>query len=488
MLPAIILFALVLRLFYFIGHLYWEPDPFIYWHNADAICRIRSIGDLAGYIKAADNFAPPHFYHRYTIVFPVAAIFAIFGMSEFTGVLWGLICSVGEIAVIYLLGQKMFSRQVGLTAAALLSFYPLQVYYSTILSSDPILSFFVSLTVLFFLMGLDSKSKLAGIYYILSGLGLWAVFVTKAYGVLILPVLGTMVLIYKPARKLYWLALLSFVVILGLNEIFEYWMTGEFFYAWKALRVLQSWHGRALIYYLPYFFPIFNQNTLFNESGLFPYVAFPLLFFYFFRPKKNLLPIMTWLLLFYLYLEFGSLELTQYKLVNKYPRFMLVVTGPVILFIAYYLVELWQGTGDLLGKLSKRGREVIVMAVMLGLMSTSVWENYLLYGSMQDSFNREHRHIAQIGEYLRQSAPGKEVYIPASYQWKWRLPYYLGFDSGYRINEMKDFRLLSSIRQAYVILDREVLEKEKINFSLDDIPLNWRLLKVSKQTALYYAV
>ena len=96
---------------------------------------------------------------RIAFIYPVAFFYRIFGVNEFSAYAYSLILSIGSIILIYLLGKLFFGEKVGLISAFLLSFYPLNVNYSTRAYPDLAQAFFMGLAVYLFFLGEKNKDK-----------------------------------------------------------------------------------------------------------------------------------------------------------------------------------------------------------------------------------------------------------------------------------------------------------------------------------------
>ena len=84
------------------------------------------------------------------ITYPIAASFALFGTGEVSASAWALLCSVLSVLVVYRLGTVLHDRTVGLIAALLCAFYPLEVINGTRILSDVQVGLFASIALLLF--------------------------------------------------------------------------------------------------------------------------------------------------------------------------------------------------------------------------------------------------------------------------------------------------------------------------------------------------
>jgi len=88
---------------------------------------------------------------RIGIIYATALSYSIFGVNDFSSVLFVLLTSLGSIILIFYFGKLLFDEKAGLMAAFLLSFFPLDIAYSTKLLTDLPSAFFMALGSLVFI-------------------------------------------------------------------------------------------------------------------------------------------------------------------------------------------------------------------------------------------------------------------------------------------------------------------------------------------------
>jgi 4-amino-4-deoxy-L-arabinose transferase-like glycosyltransferase len=112
-------------------------------------------GDDATYIQDARLFAQGHFIPgsnqwdvRIGIIAPTALALRLFGLHEWSIVLYPLGLSLLSLPLIYFLGKAFCCRQVGLLAALLLACFPQDIFYATSVYPDLSGAFWGALAVL----------------------------------------------------------------------------------------------------------------------------------------------------------------------------------------------------------------------------------------------------------------------------------------------------------------------------------------------------
>ena len=96
---------------------------------------------------------------RFALLYPVALLFKIFGINLFSLSFYPFFCSMATIVVVFFLGKILFNEYVGVIAAFLLSFYPLNVVAGTSLYPDGPMAFFMSLSILLYVIGENTTSR-----------------------------------------------------------------------------------------------------------------------------------------------------------------------------------------------------------------------------------------------------------------------------------------------------------------------------------------
>jgi mannosyltransferase len=107
--------ALVLRLFHLGAWSFWHDEALT------VLLARKPVTDLIA-ITAADVHPPLYFL--------LVKVFILFGQSEFIVRLPSALCSVGAVAVLYLIGRDLFNEQVGLVSALIMTISPLQLFYA----------------------------------------------------------------------------------------------------------------------------------------------------------------------------------------------------------------------------------------------------------------------------------------------------------------------------------------------------------------------
>jgi 4-amino-4-deoxy-L-arabinose transferase-like glycosyltransferase len=353
-LTVILLFALSLRLYFFVG-LNWADDPW-YVNEANEV--------LKGHFHPDNNLN-----RRIATYLPMAFFFYLFEINEFTAVLFPLICSLAEIILIFAIGKRFLNEKVGLMAAFFLAIYPLNVNYSTMAMGDVPISLFGSLAVILFLLAREKawleysgfrKRMETWLLFFAAGFIAYFSYLIKELG-LLPPLFMFACYVYDIVRKRslnfhYSFVLVGFLAAL-LMEAGVYYLMGtvdpfvslnqgiNFFNEDDNLGNL-SLH---MNYYARYMFKpdfIFSLGPskqhdwfYYNYFSFFFYLVGIGIVYLVVKRKKAGYPVIGWLLFMFLWMQFGSMSYTRYIPMHRLDRHLTIITIPAILLFSAALYE-----------------------------------------------------------------------------------------------------------------------------------------------------
>jgi 4-amino-4-deoxy-L-arabinose transferase-like glycosyltransferase len=295
------------------------------------------------------------------VTYPIAAIFRVFGPGEIQASLWGLLCSLLSVLVVYRLGVVLHGRSVGLMAALLCAFYPLEVVNGTRILSDVQVGLFSSLALLCFT---EATLRPRPMMYMLAGAAAGGAYLANGRGLIVAAaLLGVAMLLaaFRKAAPLAWVWIGGgFLAVFSAEALLYSMTTGDALFSYH----IQS--GASYFKYLHEPVSSFSLGRLHVEYtngrpfdllrtvflvDRYPTDQFGLFFFLFAAAtlfslirRSNLLLAGLAIGLF-LYLEFGPLRLSidwprgevHYMMVFKQPRFLLMLTAPLVVMAAYFL-------------------------------------------------------------------------------------------------------------------------------------------------------
>ena len=462
----IALFGLVLRLAFFSG--------------------IGTSDDLAytRYAVNIDRGIDPHsvmtLSTRLGMIYPTAFSYSLFGISDFSSVLFVLLTSVGSIILIFYFGKLLFNEKTGLMAAFLLSSFPLDMVYATKLLSDLPSAFFMALGVYLFLYS-EIKQKLKyGMGYLFAGISIGIGYLIRESVLLIALFFIIYILYKKRLRKEYFLVPLGILIIFAIETLIFFTLTSDPLFRMHASQqylidavIAYNYFGRldfpTGLFHYPY---MILTNNLLSYFYVFIFIAIA---YCLIRKKEETYTLLFWFIPLLLYLSFGSSSLTRYIPFKAADRYLLIIAIPGILLLAFFLSE-------------KRRfiKRVVMPAALVILLLTSVISVYL----------REDRsllgNLNGISSYLE----GLDMPVYTDDRTVQALDYIQKYRNGIEVREYPDD--LRIIKDAYVLVNKYMINRLKeahkdIEFpeEIDNPPESWKITKEigegENKIIIYYA-
>jgi len=464
MLFLIVLFGLILRLAFFSG--IGTSDDLAYSGFANSID------------EGFDQDASGTLSTRLGIIYITSFAHNLFGINDFSSVLFILITSIGNIILIFYFGKLLFNKKIGLMAAFLLSFFPLEIVYATKLFTDIPSAFFMALGVYIFLYS-EIKAKGKHLNYLLSGLFIGIGYFIRESALLIALFFIIYIAYKKKIKKEYFLVPLGILVIFAFQAIIFLILTGNPIYGISASQqhnidavIAHNYWGRldfpTGLFHYPH---LILTNNLISYFYIFMGIA---LIYFIIKKRKETYSMMIWFLALLLYLSFGSESFSQYIPFRAVDRYLSIITIPGILFMALLLTEKKKFIKEILMPLT------LVLLLLSSLISVYVREDRNVLDNLRDLY-----------PYLERLE--KPIYIDG------RSILALDYISKYQ-NKL-DIRAypstLTNIKDSYIVINPDMIRKLKeanrkrvFPKEVDQIPDRWKLIKEIRKDGnkiiLYY--
>lgn len=330
-LAAVLIVAVVLRLLFYTG-----------FFGSDEVTYVEVAANIAAGDWHASNYIGAT---RYGMNLPVALFIYLFGLSEASANLWPLLCSVGEVAVVFCIARWLWSTRVATLSALLLALLPLHVHFAGRMMADPPLAFFLTLSVALLLRATFSRYWIT---FFAAGLAWGGVFwVKESVGLLYAPVFLILQLYLNSIQKrlLFWLiAGMAFAV--AANCALMYFVADNPLHVFAVMKkVVQVLAGNLTLaespwYYLRYLFLDIRHTFLLG------FLTFAGAIFYakqFLQNKdtdRNTQFVVVWILLLLGMFSLAVVSFSPVKLVMKQTNYMLIFVGPMTLLAGWYLASL----------------------------------------------------------------------------------------------------------------------------------------------------
>lgn len=152
----------------------------------------------------------PPLYMWMTVIF-----YKIFGVGEFAVRLFSALCGIGTVIITYLLASNLYSRRVAFSSGLILISTWHFIWASKAGMLDAALTFFVSLSIYLFVLGMKRKT-----YLLFSMLAFGLAFLTKGGGAFLMPIILSIYVIYEKRLGLIrepalWAGLLIVLLVVG---------------------------------------------------------------------------------------------------------------------------------------------------------------------------------------------------------------------------------------------------------------------------------
>ena len=345
----IIIAGIILRLIFYTG--LYSTDDYKYANYAYQTLNPRNtykedVQLYHHYVATNHKFFIPPQKLNFGVYIPAAVFYGLFGVKEWTTIIWPFLCSIGNIIVIFFLALIIFRNvSIGLISALLMAFFPLSSIFATRLTTDEISVFFTGLSCLAFLKSAESKNRIR--WGVLSGLSLGLAYMTRCYMLIIV----LFFLVYALSkRRLFSLSIpvaIGFLVIFGLENIFflvlHCFKGLPFIFRLRVFQdmsqyVQQSIQGKG-VYRLLIDFPRLMFD--FKSVALYYYYFIGALCFLILKKswRKNFIPI-GWFAVIFFSLWFLPMDWRNYILPVRDTRYLSLPAIPMILVISSALYDI----------------------------------------------------------------------------------------------------------------------------------------------------
>lgn len=370
---------------------------------------------------------------------PILAMYSLFGVSNLTSTAWNIMLFAGSVLLAFLIGRELYNGKAGLLAALLMSFFIPVVNGATRIEINEAMMFFTALALFVLLYAHNRKSGrwmfAAGILLAISPLTIpiafYAVLVALVY-VLVelarkkLGAANVLLLFAGMAVAAVVILFASYavsgdpLVLVNMNHIYysNLTMTQTTFGIIGAPVAYQAGSVNDLNYYLSYYpsrllaFGTFQALAIYISSGnanivsllqstenmgltdgyYFIAVLVAIAYLVFWRDRRMYFPLL-WLGIGFAFLQFAPQGMTlspfRWILIFRDIRYVASIAVPTCVILAIALVRFLEAKGRSGGhrgrldaKSVRAARNVLVVAILLFLIATSIpvnllWSTYI---------------------------------------------------------------------------------------------------------------
>jgi hypothetical protein len=447
---------------------------------------------------------------RLGMLFPTAIFIKIIGLRDFGSAFFPFISSILLFFVTLAFCRLLFKKntEMQIISILLLTFFPLNVIYSTRIMPDVPSTLFATLGVLLFLIG---EKKRKNYFFVLSGISIGIGYLIKELAVIFF-LFFPLYYIFLDQRKniksnivkLTYI-FVGFLFVYFFETAYFYKETSAFFYRTILLKKVHlqkmeveygltspSYNLGVLNFFFPsgYDFLYHLKNMLtsplnieFAPYGWYFFFVFISIFYAFAYRKKEVYFLVLWFFLLYFYLEFGPTDIFIQNVNGHYvlnyffifkegdaSKQANILTIPLILLIAYFLSNV------------SFGFRIVLLIFLIFTSLITIEKNY--------SFLRDGINDTREAAMFLKSLPAKTVYT--DYLASGQIEYFMGGNYSGSFVNMYGLSL-EDIKNGYVIvggsrgcdiLGSTVMEMVP-NFAKNP-PNDWKLLKVIEGKITWY--
>ncbi len=404
---------------------------------------------------------------RLMMIYPMAFFFVLFGVGMASSVLWDIFAFLATAVIVFLLGKELYSSYAGIIASLLLMFFPLVVRLSSTVSDDIVMMFISSFAFLALLYGQKGRSKwwyfLSGALFLASPLvtpeGLVAIIVVAVY--LIVEIARRSKWINRRALYLVYgfvfagllLMLANYFLAQGHNPLVTLTVTINFYHQVGGQNTIPSTNNN-MNFYIQNMFSYNVVNAIagdlraggasllglwkqvytvnYSRTGFYFYAMVIAAIYLLIRREKGLYYPLVWLLIGFLYLEFGFMGLSfkhpcenySYNILGlvcylpayRLGRFLLFLAVPTVLILGIGLAKMLEQKN----RYKTYGYAALSVLFILFIIATSVPINMLWYNIL---YAERYDQLA-IANYLNTLPSSTKIYLSSSFP---EVPIYMGY-------------------------------------------------------------
>ena len=411
---------------------------------------------------------------RIGLVWPLAACFYLFGVSEITLAILPLLCAILTAPLVVFLGRHFFGRRVGAMAGLLYAVFPPTAQTATVFLPEPVLTFVLCLASALFLSASKHSGRVAAYRGLLAGALTGVAYLITEVGALMLPIFLAYSIAARKFRTETWPIVAGFMAVAGLELLYYATSFGKPFYRFTELGGAYT-HDPMLVsanvdlvfrlfaayprlfVYPDTFFGLFGGLMI--AGGLWGLIRFHQSSFF-----------VIWAAIILAFYNFMSASLHQYVALPVAARLIVPGCIPLIILAAKLLVDCWNGlSARSSARTAFRWSGRLVYSALLGLLVvSSLLATYLGHDSSHTSV------VARNSEQVAKSLANEPSILLVSDQMSGRVVhFYRGFNSRDTILEFKEGSdwLHETAdpgprKPVFVVLNGIVINEKKINGAL----------------------
>lgn len=449
--------ALLIRILFFTGGIRGS-DAYAYalqaFKMASGQYQINSIDSFYGF--------------RFAVILPTAFSYALFGVSDYSSVLFLYLSSLLNICVVYLLAEKIFDRNTAIISCILLAIYPLDIATTNTLSPDSFIPFLSTMAIMSYFMA-EQKSdlpRLHNAYLLISGLFIAFAYLARITSIFLFAAILCHHIFRKQKKSSLLWVMLGLAIPLCLEAFYYYIYSGDPFFHHHTISIhnhlVKGSNPDAIVslFFYPRVMFGFDLTGLAFYGLMWWLVVAGLILAFNKKDKKILLPAF-FLIIPFLGFEFGTQSLKEMIPIMKNYNYLSLITCSAVLIGAYSIKE---GFTLLFANSHKR--------LLLLILTLSIIASMNLYGIYRLTLNEKNdaAPYVVVADNLK-SKPQRTIYVHHE-RWPLFLKYFLRYDNSYNFRLINDMNVdqISKISDAYIILHKRYLEADTAGRLFSQLP------------------
>jgi len=479
-LSMILLFALLLRLYFFVGASIEDDLGFT--------------GNAYDYYRGLWTAGNDQSMRRLTYI-PIGILYSICGgMGAFSTHAYHILCGLVTIASAFLISRMLFGFQAAIFSAIFLTVIPIHIIYSTrIMPSLPETAWGgISILLLCVIERRNQKgiSCFSNLIYLFIGILIGMAYLCRETGIIFMGVpfiyFGMLMILkcnFSDTIKHALLVISGFSIIFVLESYLNFCLSGDWLCRWHIVKEAQKVYGppwdfyiKALLNLQHFSFAIDNnnwQNVFNNFSNIIFYSKYnsPLgvmgIFILFssicycIKTRGIGSIIIIWFLSYFLFLSFGSSSLNTYMPIRKFHRYEILFLTPASIICGWLMSILYK---------HRYFKPIVVLLCSLIVISNLYYTFYLhiKYAAYKKGAKEVHKMIQSNAD------PNIPIFLD-SFECA-ILDYFDGYQSIYRYTMSNSF-FCDKHKGVYVVATKNQHGKYMSEFQnkqcLTTIPNSW---------------
>ncbi len=205
----------------FVAGLWNLGGPGVWWDEGWTMSVARNVAERGHYGRLLDGqLAPPGLEAAFPVTAPIALCFQLFGVGIWQGRLFGVLCTVAALALMYYLALRLYNRAVAIGTLFVLLLMPMHAQLHALL------------------VGRQALAEMPMLFYLLAGYAAMLAALRRPLWLLPAMIIWGLTVISKAQVMPFWA--LSLLAPLGLAVLKRHWREAGLFGAALAGSVLAS--------------------------------------------------------------------------------------------------------------------------------------------------------------------------------------------------------------------------------------------------------